>query len=284
MNQQNVGAQHPAAAAVATKRAFNQFVTRPETQGYLEKVLGTEKNAFVSNLVGLYNSSPMLQQCEPASILYSAIKATALKLPLDANLGFAYVIPYGTKAQFQIGWRGFVQLALRTNLYRTINVRDVRLGEIVGEDFASGELKFAPLPADTRSDAPIVGYLAFFELTNGFRKMSYWTVAELQQHGMKYSKTFNRRDSVWQTNFDSMARKTVLKLLLGRFGPMSVELQTALKSDQASFDAKGTEVYVDNDDCAPAPSDEEVKEDTDNDAAKVMAAAEASEDKGKTSN
>lgn len=285
MDKQNNGGLPPSAvAAVSAKRAFNHFVTRPETQTYLDKVLGAEKNAFISNLVGLYNSAPMLQACEPASVMYSAIKATALKLPLDANLGFAYVIPYGTKAQFQIGWRGFVQLALRTNLYRTINVRDVRLGEIVGEDFASGELKFAPLPADTRSETPIVGYLAFFELTNGFRKMSYWTIAELQQHGMKYSKTFNRRDSVWQTNFDAMARKTVLKLLLGRFGPMSVELQTALKSDQASFDAKGTEVYVDNDECAPAPSDEEVKEDTDNDAAKVMAAAEASEDKGKTSN
>lgn len=273
--------QAVAARPVPPLKAFNNFITGTKTQEYLNKVLGSEKNSFVNNIVSLVSNAPMLQKCEPSGVMYAALKATALKLPLDPNLGFAYVIPYGGKAQFQMGWKGFVQLALRTNLYRTINVRDVRFGEIQDEDFASGEIRFKALPSTERMSAPIVGYLAYFELVNGFRKMSYWTVEEITAHAQKFSKTYAKGDSVWRTDFDSMAKKTVLKLLIGKFGPMSVDMQAALRDDQAVVDGNGAESYADNDAelVTTFESDEAAVQGTADDAAKVMAAAEATEAK-----
>lgn len=280
------GPQQPAPQQMIARPAsplklFNNFITGAKTQDYLSKVLGSEKNSFVNNIVSLVSNAPLLQKCEPSGVMYAALKATALKLPLDPNLGFAYVIPYGNRAQFQMGWKGFVQLALRTNLYRTINVRDVRLGEIVDEDFASGEMRFKSLPPVDRLEAPIVGYLAYFELVNGFRKMSYWTVEEIAAHGQKFSKTYSQGGSVWKTDFDAMAKKTVLKLLLGKFGPMSVDMQSALVNDQSVVDASGTETYADNDESIvmPVESDDAAKEQTAGDAAKVMEAAQAMEAK-----
>ncbi len=258
---------------------FNSYIISSSTQNYLAKVLGAEKNSFVNNIIGVVSNSPMLQKCEPSTVMFAAIKATALKLPLDQNLGFAYVIPYGTQAQFQIGWKGFVQLALRTNLYKTINVRDVRLGEIDDEDFVSGEMRFHSLPAQERQQAPVVGYLAFFELTNGFRKMSYWTVEEVQAHGMRFSKTYSANGGVWQTNFDVMARKTVLKQLIGKYGPMSIDMQAALTADQAVL-SDGKRTYVDNGDesfVEPVEMTAEPDAEPQGDAEKVMAAARAAE-------
>lgn len=286
------GAQQPAPQPMAAARPvsplkmFNNFITGQRTQDYLTRVLGSEKNSFVNNIVSLVSNAPMLQRCEPSGVMYAALKATALKLPLDPNLGFAYVIPYGNKAQFQMGWRGFVQLALRTNLYRTINVRDVRAGEIVDEDFASGEMRFKALPPAERQQTPVVGYLAFFELTNGFRKMSYWTVEEIAIHGQKFSKTYNQGGSVWKTDFDAMAKKTVLKLLIGKFGPMSVDMQAALRDDQSVVDASGAESYADNDESIvmPVEGDDVAKEQTADDAAKVMEAAQVTEAKAAKNN
>lgn len=273
--------QAVAARPVPPLKAFNNFITGAKTQEYLNKVLGSEKNSFVNNIVSLVSNAPMLQKCEPSGVMYAALKATALKLPLDPNLGFAYVIPYGGKAQFQMGWKGFVQLALRTNLYRTINVRDVRFGEIQDEDFVSGEMRFKALPSIERMNAPIVGYLAYFELVNGFRKMSYWTVEEITAHAQKFSKTYAKGDSVWRTDFNGMAKKTVLKLLIGKFGPMSVDMQAALRDDQAVVDGNGAESYADNDAelVTTFESDEAAAQGTADDAAKVMAAAEATEAK-----
>lgn len=243
---------------MANLAVFNATITNSRTQEYLAQVLGDKKASFVNNLTALVANNKSLQECEPLTTMYAAIKATALDLPLDQNLGFAYVIPYKnnregkTEAQFQMGYKGYIQLAMRSGQFRTINVRDVREGEIVDEDFVSGELKFAKLPADKRNDAPIVGFVAYFELTNGFRKMSYWSVEELKAHGLKYSQTYAskkdyiRDNSKWATDFEAMASKTVLKLLLAKYAPLSVEMQNAVKIDQAVIrDAQGTPDYVD---------------------------------------
>lgn len=277
--QAQVPQQATPARQITPLARFNSYIISSSTQNYLVRVLGAEKNSFVNNIIGVVSNSPMLQKCEPSTVMFAAIKATALKLPLDQNLGFAYVIPYGTQAQFQIGWKGFVQLALRTNLYKTINVRDVRLGEIDDEDFVSGEMRFHSLPAQERQQAPVVGYLAFFELTNGFRKMSYWTVEEVQTHGMRFSKTYTANGGVWQTNFDAMARKTVLKQLIGKYGPMSIDMQAALTADQAVL-SDGKRTYVDNgDESFVEPVEMTAEPDTEpqGDAEKVMAAARAAE-------
>ena len=142
---------------MANLAVFNATITNSRTQEYLSQVLGDKKSSFINNLTALVANNKALQECEPLTTMYAAIKATALDLPLDQNLGFAYVIPYRnnkegkTEAQFQMGYKGYIQLAMRSGQFRTINVRDVREGEIVDEDFVSGELKFAKLPADKRN-------------------------------------------------------------------------------------------------------------------------------------
>lgn len=238
-------------------KVFNQTLANPKTQEYLRQVLGEKKSSFVNNLTALVANDKKLQACKPMSVMYAAIKATALDLPLDPNLGFAYVIPYKnsnegcTDAQFQIGYKGFIQLAMRSGQYRTINVRDVREGEIVGEDFVSGNLRFKKLSSG-RESAPVVGYVAFFQLVNGFEKMMFWTVHEVKQHAMTYSKTFGstiktiREASKWITDFDAMAKKTALKLLLSKYGILSVEMKNAITNDQLVVNEQGEEMYEDN--------------------------------------
>lgn len=237
---------------------FNSTITNVRTQEYLTQVLGEKKNAFVNNVTALVANNKALQECEPLSIMYAATKATALDLPLDQNLGFAYVIPFKnnkenkTEATFMLGYRGLVQLAMRSGQFKTINVRDVREGEIVGEDFLSGELQFQKLQDEEREKAKVVGYVAYFRLINGFEKMSYWTVQELKNHGLRYSQTYAskndwvRKNSKWETDFDAMAKKTVLKLLLSKYAPLSVDMQYAIKYDQAVIGENDSVKYVDN--------------------------------------
>lgn len=244
---------------MANLAQFNKTITDPRTQEYLGQVLGEKRGSFVNNLTALVANNRALQECEPVTTMYAAIKATALDLPLDQNLGFAYVIPYRNgkdnkvEAQFQMGYKGYIQLAMRSGQFRTINVRDVRQGEIVSEDFVSGEIVFSKLPAGERERAEIIGFVAFFELMNGFKKMSYMSIAELKAHGLRYSQTYAskkdyiRNSSKWSTDFEAMARKTVLKLLLAKYAPMSIEMQSAVKVDQAVIrTASGDIDYVDN--------------------------------------
>lgn len=270
--------------ATNTLAAFNRTITDERTQKYLAQVLGEKKNSFVNNVTALVSNNEALQQCDPLTVMYAAIKATALNLPLDPNLGFAYVIPFWNnkkgkqEAQFQLGYRGYLQLAMRSGQFRTINDRDVREGEIVGEDYVSGEMQFKK--REHREELPIVGYVAYLELLNGFRKMSYWSVEEINQHGLKYSQTYanerSRAYSKWVTDFDAMARKTVLKLLLAKYAPMSTEIQQAITTDQAVIDAKGNvDSYIDNDaEISTLPPTDE-KTETQSIAEQVIAKSEA---------
>lgn len=238
-------------------KIFNQTIQAPATQKYIADVLGEKKSSFCSNLTSLVANDKKLQACEPVTLLYAGIKATALNLPLDSNLGFAYVIPYKnrdsgkTEAQFQVGWRGIVQLAIRSGQFKTINVTDIREGELKEFDLLSGAMRFEANP--NRDALPIIGYVAHFELVNGFKKSLYMTSSQIETHAVKYSQTYSSRDarvkasSKWTTEFDLMAKKTVLKLLLGRYAPLSVEMQQAVKYDQSVIrDESGTPDYVDN--------------------------------------
>ena len=236
-------------------QAFNRCITNTEVQSYLSQVLGEKKSSFVNNITALVANDVKLQECKPMSLIYAGIKATALDLPLDQNLGFAYVIPYrcktGTEAQFQMGYKGFIQLAIRTGQFRTINVTEVVDGEVASENLITGEIQF--VRAKDRSSKPVVGYVAFFSLLNGFSKMLYMTVDDIKAHAKRYSQTFSsskdwvRESSKWTTDFDAMAKKTVLKLLLNRYAPLSVEMRSAVVSDQAVLNAEGQpEEYIDN--------------------------------------
>lgn len=235
---------------------FHDTLTSINTQDYLNKVLGEKKNSFVNNISSLVANSAALQACEPRSIIYAGIKATALDLPLDPNLGMAYVIPFRnnrkgtTEAQFQIGYRGFIQLAVRTGLFRTINAEEVKEGELQEWDMLTGEIRFIPQP--NREALPTIGYVAFFRLSNGFEKTLYMTKEGIEAHAKQYSQTYSsrndnvQRSSKWATDFDAMARKTVIKLLLSKWAPLSIEMRDAVTSDQGVIDENGRAQYVDN--------------------------------------
>lgn len=229
--------------------AFNRLIQSQGMQNYLASTLHDKRDSFIANVTALVGSSAQLQACDPAAVIMTAVKATALNLPLDPNLGFAYVIPYqsqqGLVPQFQLGYKGYVQLALRTGQFKTINARDVREGEIVGEDYLSGEMRFQRI--DNREAQPVIGYVAFFELLNGFRKSLYMSKTDVEAHALRFSKSYKNKFGVWQTNFDAMAVKTVAKLLLSKYAPMSIEMGDALLADGASYNGgQAQPIYVDN--------------------------------------
>lgn len=238
--------QQPQKSAILT---FTAKLNGSYMSNYLFQTLGEKKAEFVANVTTLVSNNKNLQDCDANSVIFSALKATALDLPLDQNLGFAYVIPYKGQAQFQMGYKGFIQLAMRSGQFKTINVRDVREGEIVGEDFISGEMQFKRI--EGREEKPIIGYVAYIRLINGFEKMSYWTKKEIEDHATKYSQSYSskneyvRKNSNWSTNFDGMAEKTALKLLLAKYAPLSIQMQSAIKADQAVITEQG-ERYIDN--------------------------------------
>lgn len=236
-------------------QVFNKTLANPKTQEYLQQVLAEKKSAFVNNITALVANDVKLQACEPISLMYAGIKATALDLPLDTNLGFAYVIPYNNRkagkmeAQFQIGYKGFIQLAIRSGQFKTLNVTDVKEGELKEVNLLTGEISFEARP--NRDELKTIGYVAYFRLINGFEKTLYMDAKEMEKHAKTYSQTYSsnkdyvRNASKWATDFDAMAKKTVIKLLLSRYAPLSVEMQSAITSDQAVMDDKGTH-YVDH--------------------------------------
>ena len=236
---------------------FNAMLENTRTQEYLTNVLGEKKHTFVSNMVALVSSNKALSECEPSTIMFSCLKATALSLPLDPSLGLAWVLPYKdnknntTVATFQLGAKAYIQLALRTAQYRKINVRDVREGEIVGEDFVSGEMQFKKLEKD-RSNAPIIGYVAMFELINGFSKQLYMSVEELDAHAKRFSQTYRKGYGLWSDKEmrPAMMEKTILKRLLSKYGVLSVEMEQAIKSDSAVLGENDAVRYIDNEENA----------------------------------
>ena len=236
---------------------FNAMLENTRTQEYLTNVLGEKKQTFVSNMVALVSSNKALSECDPSTIMFSCLKATALGLAIDPSLGLAWVLPYRdnknntTVATFQLGAKAYTQLALRTAQYKKINVRDVREGEIVGEDFVSGEMQFKKLEKD-REKAPVVGYVAMFELINGFSKQLYMSIEEIDAHAKRFSQTYRKGYGLWvdKDMRPKMAEKTVLKLLLSKWGVLSVEMEQAIKSDSAVLGENNSVRYVDNEEDA----------------------------------
>lgn len=223
-----------------------QYVRQDAVTQRLNELLGKRAPQFVTSLVSAVNANQLLANCKPESVLTAALTAASLDLPINQNLGFAYLIPYKNKTgevcQFQMGYKGFIQLAQRSGYYKTINATDVREGEMTGFDRLSGELSFEWLEGAERSKAKVVGYVAYFQLLNGFEKSLFMTTEELEKHAQKYSKSYARNKSgLWADNFDSMAKKTVLKLLISKFGPLNTQLEDAIQKDQTADDE-----YVDN--------------------------------------
>lgn len=242
------------------RRGLKDLVALPDVENRFQEILGDNAPGFISSILQVTSSNKLLSVAEPSSILAGAATSASLKLWLNNSLGYAWLVPYkesyklpdGTwakekrvVAQFQIGWKGYVQLAQRTGQYSRINVVAVYENQ-----FKSWNPMFETLDADfsVEGKGKVVGYAAGFALTNGFTKLDFWTTEKVQKHAKTFSQSYSgRSSSPWKDQFDAMAKKTVLKNTLAKWGPMSIEMQNATKYDQAvrdDFDAAPR--YADN--------------------------------------
>lgn len=232
---------------------IKNYFEKDEIQNKFKEMLGKRATQFITSVIQISNSNDLLKKAEPTSLINAAITAATLDLPINQNLGFAYIIPYNekqkdtgsyiTKAQFQIGYKGFIQLAQRSGVFKTISATPIYEGQIISENPLTGfEFDFS-----IKSEK-IIGYAAYFELLNGFSKTLYMTTEQIKKHAGKYSQTFKKGFGIWKDDFESMAIKTVLKLLIGKYAPLSVEMQKAVISDQSIInDTETMDVsYIDN--------------------------------------
>lgn len=187
--------------------------------------------AFVASVIDLYGSDAYLQQCNPNLVIMEALKAATLKLPINKQLGFAYIVPYKKNGvlipQFQIGYKGYIQLAMRTGQYKHLNAGIVYEGMKIVRHVLSGETEIIGEPTSNKPQ----GYFAYMELLNGFTKTLHMTHSEVLSHAKRYSKSFNSDNSSWKTNFEEMAIKTVIRRLLSKYGILSTEMIAALTND-----------------------------------------------------
>ena len=207
----------------------------------LNSVLGSEKKAaaFASSVISVANGNSLLRNANPMTVLGSAMVAATLDLSVVPTLGMAYIVPYKGQAQFQLGWKGLVELAMRSGQYKNIIVEEVHEGELVMKNKFTGDYEF---DEDAKTSDNVIGYMANFQLTNGFSKTIYWTIDEVKAHATKFSQAYRGgRNTPWVTDFDAMAKKTVLESLLSKFGPKSLQMQQAVVFDQASVKPKTDE-------------------------------------------
>jgi recombination protein RecT len=227
---------------LTTKDLFGQ----KSIQQRFEAILGKKAQGFISSVLQVINSNKTLQNSNPQTVLNAAATAASLDLPINPNLGFAWIVPYKGNAQFQIGWKGFVQLALRTGQYSRINVTEVFENQFKSFNRLTEELI---ADFDIEGDGEIVGYAAYFRLVNGLEKMTYWSKQEVINHAKKYSQAYGKGSmSPWNDpeQFHAMAKKTVLKNTISKWGIMSIEMQTAQLADQAVQENEGDYRYIDN--------------------------------------
>ena len=277
---------------ITAKQNLESIITSPIVVKNLNDCLGSEKkaSAFASSVISVVTGNHRLRVAEPMSIIGAAMVAATLDLPVIPTLGEAYIIPYNdsrrgvTMAQFQIGWKGLYQLCIRSGQFKNIIAEPVHEGELVKADVFTGEFIF---DSSKKKSEKVIGYMANFQLVNGFSKTDYWSLEKVKAHATRYSQAYRQgRDTPWVTDFDSMAKKTVLKNLLNRFAPKSIEMENALRFDQAvvnvaknsdniteddlNIDSFDGEKYIDND---SNPTEEE-KAQADNDVNNAIAKVE----------
>lgn len=251
---------------------FTAYLTQDAVNAQIAKVVGGKNSTrFVSSVISAVQTNPTLQECTNQSILSAALQGEALNLPPSPQLGFFYMVPFNNKkkgckeAQFQLSAKGYKQLAMRSGQYLDIDVLYIHEGEYLGRDKFTGKQKFEFIEDDdVRESKPIVGYLAYFEMLNGFRKQIYWTKSKMEKHADKYSQAFSleaakklaegkipqsemwKYSSFWYTSFDEMAEKTMIRQLLSKWGMLTTELASAMEADMAVINEDGTKTYVDN--------------------------------------
>mgnify|MGYP002768662778 FL=1 len=209
-------------------------------QARFQRMLGKKSAGFISSVLTVVSQNKLLQSVDMRTVLSAASIAASLDLPILPSLGRAWIVPYKGAAQFQIGYLGYVELAQRSGLYKSINVNTVYEGEVVKWNKFTEEMTYGEQESDVA-----IGYCASFELLNGFRKVVYWTKDAVIKHAKRFSKSYNSSSSPWQSDFDAMAMKTVLAYTLRHWGPMSIEMQKAMAEDMDAHE-KPLDLSVDN--------------------------------------
>ena len=224
----------------------------PSINKRIEDMLGKRAPQFCSALIQV-SKQTHLTKCDPMTIIGGAMTAASMDLSIDPNLGFAHIVPYGKSAQFQMGYKGFIQLALRTGQYAAMNDFSVNKEAFVSFNPVTGDLVLESDKLDESGD--IVGYGFYFRLVNGFEKTVYWPKEKIEKHAKQFSKSYAKGFGPWKDMFDAMARKTVIKLTLGKYGILSTEMQMAVTRDQAVIvdDGEQAMVYADNETSTSSP-------------------------------
>ena len=245
-----------------TKQADKRFgitayLTNDAVKQQINNVVGgKDGQKFISAIVSAVNANPALQECSNQSILSAALLGNSLKLSPSPQLGQYYFVPFndhknGRKvAQFQLGYKGYIQLALRSGQYKKLNVLAIKEGELIKYDPLNEEIEVRIIEdEDEREKAATIGYYAMFEYLNGFRKTMYWTHSKMERHALNYSQGYKAKKgyTFWEKDFDAMAYKTMLRQLISKWGIMSIEMQTAMDGDMGVIEEDGTINYIDND-------------------------------------
>ena len=248
-------------SALSVNAVLNSILDREGLRKRFDELLGKRTPQFISALISLVNADPTMQKCfyeAPMTVIQAGLKAASFDLPIDQNLGYAYIVPFKnnkktesgewvskTEATFVIGWKGMHQLALRTGAYKTINVVDVREGELKSYNRLTEEIELEFIEdEDVREEKPVIGYVGYYRLVNGAEKTIYMTVKQIERHEKRFRKG-KEMGKGWRDSWDDMARKTVYRRLIGKWGVMSVEYQSS-KEGQSLADAMKEE-YIDRD-------------------------------------
>ena len=226
---------------------IQSFLAKPNIDRKLTELLKERKAQFVSTITQI-SQSGALAKCEPGSVVSAGVTAVCLNLSINPNLGQAHIVPYKDKAQFQVGYKGFIQLALRSGQVKTLNDFIVPAGALRSFNPLSGYLDVDWSVGETPKGKNPDGYGCYFELTNGFRKTVFWSYEKVYQHAKQYSQAFSKGyNTPWNDAFDAMALKTVIKYAANRYMPLSEEMSRAIESDQGTIDIETGEItYVDN--------------------------------------
>ena len=246
------------------KMGMAAYLTQDAVKAQINNIVGGKNGTrFITSIVSAVQTNPALQECTNQSILSAALLGETLNLSPSPQLSYFYMVPFndtkrGCKvAQFQIGYKGLIQLAIRSGQYKKINVLSIKKGELEYFDPLNEEIKVKLMVDDwnAREQAETIGYYAMFELTNGFQKSMYWSKEQMEAHALQYSQGYRAKKgyTFWEKDFDAMAHKTLLRQILSKWGIMSTELQTAVEADEAVIEEDGSKTYVDNDEIIDVP-------------------------------
>jgi len=240
--------------------SFTAYLKNDAVKNQINGVIGGKNGQrFISSIVSAVGNNPTLQECENSSIVSAALLGESLNLSPSPQLGQYYMVPFkdnkaGIKvAQFQLGYKGYIQLAIRSGQYKKLNVLAIKKGELIRFDPLNEDIEVNLIADENeREKAETIGYYAMFEYTNGFKKAMYWSKEKMKAHAIKYSQGYaadikkGTKWTFWSKDFDGMAYKTMLRQIISKWGIMSIDMQKAIDSDMAVINEDGTRTYVDN--------------------------------------